>query len=308
MRNLSMKKFGTPIAAGPGRASEVDGFDSVGTPWSLRRTLRSLVAPPRALARARGLRAAGRVLRGRRLAGEGGADAGARRLVALSGDLRAGDEAAAVGPAQRAGAAGRPCGRRWACGCAGEAAERLGVGRRLRRRRARGAGCGLAAGAAGAVAAGGRGGGGGGGRGDRRGRCRGGGGRAGGGRRRARSRPASARWRPGPRRGGVGCPRRRGGAGVVSVVDAVCGVICVGGEATDSPGTGRGLSAPAPTRLLESVPATSPATHNATAILVRLARCMVPGACAFMSPWSSLRGVVARTGDRPRYRRHVARP
>ena len=40
MRNLSMKKFGTPIAAGPGMASDVVGFCRVGTPWSLRRFVR----------------------------------------------------------------------------------------------------------------------------------------------------------------------------------------------------------------------------------------------------------------------------
>ncbi len=38
MLNLLMKKFGTPIAAGPGMASEVDGFERVGTPWPLRRS------------------------------------------------------------------------------------------------------------------------------------------------------------------------------------------------------------------------------------------------------------------------------
>src|SRR5215213_1118292 len=37
MRNLSMKKLGTPIGAGPGIASEVEGLERVGTPWSLRR-------------------------------------------------------------------------------------------------------------------------------------------------------------------------------------------------------------------------------------------------------------------------------
>src|SRR5438128_907248 len=39
MLNLSMKKFGTPIAAGPGMASDVEGFERVGTPWPLRRSL-----------------------------------------------------------------------------------------------------------------------------------------------------------------------------------------------------------------------------------------------------------------------------
>ena len=37
MRNLSMKKFGTPIGAGPTVASEYPGFAGVGTPsgsWS----------------------------------------------------------------------------------------------------------------------------------------------------------------------------------------------------------------------------------------------------------------------------------
>ena len=33
MRNFSMKKFGTPIGAGPGVASEKLGFDGVGTPF-----------------------------------------------------------------------------------------------------------------------------------------------------------------------------------------------------------------------------------------------------------------------------------
>ena len=32
MRNLSMKKFGTPIGAGPGVASEKPGFAGVGVP------------------------------------------------------------------------------------------------------------------------------------------------------------------------------------------------------------------------------------------------------------------------------------
>jgi hypothetical protein len=32
MRKLSMKKFGTPIGAGPGSARENVGFDAVGTP------------------------------------------------------------------------------------------------------------------------------------------------------------------------------------------------------------------------------------------------------------------------------------
>src|SRR5947199_8312166 len=40
MRNLSMKKFGTPIGAGPGSASDVDGFVSVGTPCRLRSAVR----------------------------------------------------------------------------------------------------------------------------------------------------------------------------------------------------------------------------------------------------------------------------
>ena len=35
MRNFSMKKFGTPIGAGPGVASEKLGFDGVGTPFGL---------------------------------------------------------------------------------------------------------------------------------------------------------------------------------------------------------------------------------------------------------------------------------
>jgi hypothetical protein len=35
MRNFSMKKFGTPIAAGPGMASEKPGLDGVGMPLSL---------------------------------------------------------------------------------------------------------------------------------------------------------------------------------------------------------------------------------------------------------------------------------
>ncbi len=36
MRNLSMKKFGTPIGAAPGSASDVVGLASVGTPSALR--------------------------------------------------------------------------------------------------------------------------------------------------------------------------------------------------------------------------------------------------------------------------------
>src|SRR3954454_9725304 len=36
MRNFSMKKFGTPIAAGPGWASEKDGLDAVGVPSGVR--------------------------------------------------------------------------------------------------------------------------------------------------------------------------------------------------------------------------------------------------------------------------------
>jgi hypothetical protein len=35
MRNLSMKKFGTPICAGPGVASEKVGFDGAGEPSEL---------------------------------------------------------------------------------------------------------------------------------------------------------------------------------------------------------------------------------------------------------------------------------
>src|SRR3954452_15795709 len=36
MRNFSMKKFGTPIAAGPGWASEKDGLEAVGVPSGVR--------------------------------------------------------------------------------------------------------------------------------------------------------------------------------------------------------------------------------------------------------------------------------
>ena len=36
MRNFSMKKFGTPTGAGPGRAKEKLGFDGVGAPPSSR--------------------------------------------------------------------------------------------------------------------------------------------------------------------------------------------------------------------------------------------------------------------------------
>src|SRR3954447_6479469 len=36
MRNLSMKKFGTPSGTGPGSDNDVVGFVTVGRPWSLR--------------------------------------------------------------------------------------------------------------------------------------------------------------------------------------------------------------------------------------------------------------------------------
>jgi hypothetical protein len=55
MRNLSMKKFGTPIGRGPGTASERPGLVSAGAPSASRRSLprrragRS-PAPPRASA------------------------------------------------------------------------------------------------------------------------------------------------------------------------------------------------------------------------------------------------------------------
>ncbi len=94
-----------------------------------------------------------------------------------------------------------------------------------------------------------------------------------------------------------------GGASVV-----VAGAICVGAAATGSPGTAGWLSALAPMRLLLSVPATRPATDSATAIRVRLARCVVPGAFTFMSLGTSLVGMFARTGDRPRYRPGFRRP
>ena len=41
MRNLSMKKFGTPIGAAPGMASDVDGLSIVGTPPALRSVVAS---------------------------------------------------------------------------------------------------------------------------------------------------------------------------------------------------------------------------------------------------------------------------
>ena len=79
-------------------------------------------------------------------------------------------------------------------------------------------------------------------------------------------------------------------SGVVVVVASVVSPsgasaeICVGGAETASPGIGGGgLSAPAPTRLLPSVPVARPAAHNATAMRKRLARCMVlPSARAFI--------------------------
>ncbi len=40
MRNLSMKKFGTPTGTAPGSASDVVGLDSVGTPCALRSAFR----------------------------------------------------------------------------------------------------------------------------------------------------------------------------------------------------------------------------------------------------------------------------
>src|SRR4051794_30083997 len=48
MRNLSMKKFGTPIVAGPGWASEKLGLSTVGVPSGLRAlALRSSRCAPR---------------------------------------------------------------------------------------------------------------------------------------------------------------------------------------------------------------------------------------------------------------------
>jgi hypothetical protein len=52
MRNFSMKKFGTPIAAGPGWASENDGLSTVGAPSGARAlALRSSRWAPRSSTR-----------------------------------------------------------------------------------------------------------------------------------------------------------------------------------------------------------------------------------------------------------------
>src|SRR3954451_8515275 len=44
MRNLSMKKFGTPMGAGPGRASDRVGLAGVGWPSGWRRPLATSLA------------------------------------------------------------------------------------------------------------------------------------------------------------------------------------------------------------------------------------------------------------------------
>ena len=78
--------------------------------------------------------------------------------------------------------------------------------------------------------------------------------------------------------------------------------ISAGAPATGSPGIGW-FSAPAPTRLPLSVPATSPAVHNATAMRERLACCLVPWVFAFMCLDPRLGcGPPPARGDRARYR------
>ena len=51
MRNLSMKKFGTPIGAAPGSASDIVGLASVGTPPALRSCVRVASSRPSVLPR-----------------------------------------------------------------------------------------------------------------------------------------------------------------------------------------------------------------------------------------------------------------
>ena len=117
-----------------------------------------------------------------------------------------------------------------------------------------------------------------------------------------------ASWWPAPRCSSAGVSSAAGSGVVVVVVGVVVASVasepasCMGAPATGSPGTG-GSSAPAPTRLPLSVPATRPAVHNATAMRVRLARCLVPWVFAFMclSPRLGCGPPPAR-GDRARYR------
>ena len=250
MRNLSMKKFGTPIAAGPGKASDVVGFDE-------RRD--ALVVAQDLAGRARRARAL-RVRRRRARPAGGLARPGALRRGGVERAVRAARRAARAWRRRRGGCGwrrrgvavggrgtrGRPGLRR-----AGEAAERLRVGRRLggcgaagcwrerrarrARRRAAGARRGVAAAGAARRGGGGRG---------RRGLAGGVAGVVGGAvaaavgvaRRRAAVSARASSWR-----GGVGRGRRAG---------ASRGDLRRAARRPTRPGRAGGFSAPAPTRLL----------------------------------------------------------
>ncbi len=284
MRNLSMKKFGTPTGTAPGSASEVVGFVTVGTPRALRSA--TCGAASRWGARSGetvrcGVRAVAVVV---------GHGVTAAFVPAAAPWPRPSSTASPLAPALAAFEVGSVAAQSSAAGSsppAGPASPLSGSGTDGLAGAAGVAGCG-AAGAAGSAGAAGV------------------DGAAGG-----TSEVGAVTV------GGVVVVSSAGAVTVGAVVvssgvacadaagsgtwacDCASGATCVGAATTCSPGTA-GSSAPAPSRLPLSATATRPAVHSAAAMRARLVRCVVPSGLAFMSggssPWIRVAAAVRAIG------------